>query len=141
MVIQMGCITCLTCMLPFVLRLREGEPVSDQIVRAAHHALASGELKEGDLFPSTRALAKHLKISPTTANKVIQQLRELGFLATRPGIGMVIQTPHLPELRQRLSLLEPAARRFMEEARALHLKVDDFETLLRSLEAPDDSQP
>jgi GntR family transcriptional regulator len=122
-------------MLPFVFRLREGEPVSDQIVRAAHHALASGELKEGELFPSTRSLAKFLKISPTTANKVIQQLRELGFLATRPGIGMVIQTPQLPELRQRLALLEPAARRFMEEARTLHLKVEDFSELLRNMEA------
>ena len=123
-------------MLPFVFHLREGEPVSDQIVRAAHHALASGDLKEGELFPSTRALAQHLKISPTTANKVISQLRELGFLASRPGIGMVIQAPRLPELAQRLALLEPAARRFMEEARALHLKVDDFETLLRHMESP-----
>ncbi|WP_035614355.1 GntR family transcriptional regulator [Haloferula sp. BvORR071] len=123
-------------MLPFVFHLREGEPVSDQIVRAAHHALASGDLKEGELFPSTRALAQHLKISPTTANKVISQLRELGFLASRPGIGMVIQAPQLPELAQRLALLEPSARRFMEEARALHLKVDDFETLLRQMESP-----
>jgi GntR family transcriptional regulator len=122
-------------MLPFVFHLREGAPVSDQIVRAAHHALASGELKEGELFPSTRALAQQLKISPTTANKVVNQLRELGFLASRPGIGMVIQKPCLPDIRQRLALLEPAARRF-EEARSLHLSVDDFDALLRSLEVP-----
>lgn len=128
-------------MLPFVFHLREGEPVSDQIVRAAHHALASGELKEGELFPSTRALAQQLKISPTTANKVVQQLRELGFLASRPGIGMVIQKPSLPEISQRLALLKPAARRFMEEARALHLTVDDFNALLRSLEVPNRKEP
>lgn len=128
-------------MLPFVFHLREGEPVSDQIVRAAHHALASGELKEGELFPSTRALAQQLKISPTTANKVVQQLRELGFLASRPGIGMVIQTPRLPEVKQRLALLEPAARRFMAEARALHLTVDEFEMMLRSFEDPNHPPP
>ena len=128
-------------MLPFVFHLRAGEPVSDQIVRAAHHALASGELKEGELFPSTRALAQQLKISPTTANKVVNQLRELGFLASRPGIGMVIQTPHLPDVKQRLALLEPAARRFMEEARALHLSVDEFAALLRSLENPNHPPP
>ncbi|WP_367874473.1 GntR family transcriptional regulator [Luteolibacter sp. Populi] len=128
-------------MLPFVFHLREGEPVSDQIVRAAHHALASGDLKEGELFPSTRALAQQLKISPTTANKVVSQLRELGFLASRPGIGMVIQAPHLPDVGERLALLEPAARRFMDEARALHLSVDDFEALLRRMETPNPPPP
>jgi len=127
-------------MLPFVFHLRDDEPVSDQIVRAAHHALASGELKEGELFPSTRALAQQLKISPTTANKVVTQLRELGFLSSRPGIGMVIQKPSLPNIAQRLELLEPAARRFMEEARSLHLGVDDFEALLRSMDIPPRSE-
>jgi hypothetical protein len=34
-------------MLPFSFQLRDGEPVSDQIVRAAHRALASGELRGG----------------------------------------------------------------------------------------------
>jgi GntR family transcriptional regulator len=123
-------------MLPFVLHLRDGEPVSDQIVRAAHHALASGELREGDLFPSIRALALELRISPTTAHKVIQQLKDLGFLVSRPGIGMVVQAPMMPSLEQRLALLEPAAKRFLEEARSLHLTVTDFEELLRRLEGP-----
>ena len=137
----MSCITWFTSMLPFVFHLREGEPVSDQIVRAAYHALANGDLNEGELFPSTRSLAQQLKISPTTANKVVSQLKELGFLASRPGIGMVIQAPHLPDLSQRLALLEPAARRFMEEARALHLGVSDFEALLRSMENPHHPSP
>ncbi len=121
-------------MLPFPFQLRDGEPVSDQIVRAAHRALASGELREGDLFPSVRAVAQELKISPTTANKVIQQLKELGFLVSRPGIGMVIQAPQLPPLGQRLALMEPAARRFLDEARALHLTAGDIEALLRRLQ-------
>ena len=123
-------------MLPFSFQLRDGEPVSDQIVRAAHRALASGELREGDLFPSVRALAQELKISPTTAFKVIQQLKDLGFLISRPGVGMVVQAPQLPALDQRLALLEPTARRFLEEARALHLTPEEIEELLRRLQQP-----
>jgi DNA-binding transcriptional regulator YhcF (GntR family) len=123
-------------MLPFSFQLRDGEPVSDQIVRAAHRALASGELREGDLFPSVRALAQELKISPTTAFKVIQQLKDLGFLVSRPGVGMVVQAPQLPALDQRVALLEPAARRFLEEARALHLTAGEIEQLLRRLQQP-----
>jgi GntR family transcriptional regulator len=120
-------------MLPFLLHLRDGEPVSDQILRAAHRALASGELREGDLFPSVRALAQELKISPTTAQKVMQQLKDRGFLISRPGIGMVIQTPALPPLDQRLALLEPTARRFLDEARSLHLTLEEISSLLKKL--------
>ena len=120
-------------MLPFSLKLRDGEPVSDQIVRAAHRALASGELREGDLFPSVRALAQELKISPTTAHKVMQQLKELGFLVSRPGVGMVVRAPSLPPVAQRLALLESSARRFLDEARALHLSLDEATGLLRQL--------
>ena len=124
-------------MLPFSFPLRDGEPVSDQIVRAAHRALASGELREGDLFPSVRALAQDLKISPTTAFKVIQQLKELGFLISRPGIGMVVQAPRLPSLEQRLALLEPSARRFLDEARALHLSPEELQAFLLRLQHPE----
>ncbi len=123
-------------MLPFSFHLRDGDPISDQIVRAAHRALASGELREGDLFPSVRALAQELKISPTTGNKVVQQLKDLGFLVSRPGIGMVVQAPQLPPLEQRLALMEPAARRFLGEARSLHLTAEDLELLLRRLQDP-----
>ena len=124
-------------MLPFSFQLRDGEPISDQIVRAAHRALASGELREGDLFPSVRALAQDLKISPTTAFKVIQELKDLGFLLSRPGIGMVVQAPRLPSLEQRLALLEPSARRFLDEARALHLKPEELLAYLIHLQNPD----
>jgi GntR family transcriptional regulator len=120
-------------MLPFSIQLRDGEPVSDQVVRAAHRALASGELREGDLFPSVRILAQELKISPTTAHKVLQQLKELGFLVSRPGVGMVVRAPQLPPLERRLALLEPAARRFLGEARALHLTRDELIELLDRL--------
>jgi DNA-binding transcriptional regulator YhcF (GntR family) len=124
-------------MLPFSIQLRDGEPISNQIVRAAHRAFADGELKEGDLFPSMRALAQELRISPTTAFKVVQELKDLGFLVSRPGVGMVVQEPQVPPLDQRLALLEPGARRFLAEARALHLTPEEIEPLLRKLYEPE----
>ena len=128
-------------MLPFSIQLRDGEPISDQIVRAAHRALASGELRQGDLFPSVRVVAQELKISPTTAHKVLQRLKDLGFLASRPGVGMVVQAPNLPPLEERLKLLEPAARRFLGEARTLHLTADELDQLLRRLAGETNDSP
>ncbi len=120
-------------MLPFRIQIRDGEPVSNQVVRAAHRALADGELREGDLFPSMRGLAMELRISPTTAFKVVQELKDLGFLVSRPGVGMVVQRPQLPDLERRMELLEPAARRFLTEARSLHLGMDEIRDLLARL--------
>lgn len=124
-------------MLPFTLQLRDGEPISNQVVRAAHRALASGELREGDLFPSVRVVAQELRISPTTAFKVVQELKDLGFLVSRPGVGMVVRQPQLPDVARRLALLEPSARRFLDEARALHLTPADVSALLARLQAPE----
>jgi DNA-binding transcriptional regulator YhcF (GntR family) len=123
-------------MLPFPFHLQDGEPVSDQIIRSAHRALANGDLRPGDLFPSVRALAQDLKISPTTAHKVIGELKDLGFLISRPGIGMVIQAPTLPPLDTRLDLLTPSARRFLDDARSLHLSLEEITALLQRLQTP-----
>ena len=80
-------------MLPFPIHLQDGEPVSDQIVRAATRALLRGELRPGDLFPSVRQLSMDLKVSPTTAHKSLAALKSAGLLTSRPGVGMVVTTP------------------------------------------------
>ncbi|MBN8459167.1 MAG: GntR family transcriptional regulator [Verrucomicrobia bacterium] len=127
-------------MLPFRIQIRDGEPVSNQVVRAAHRALADGELREGDLFPSVRGLAMELRISPTTAFKVVQELKDLGFLVSRPGVGMVVQRPQLPDPERRMELLEPAARKFLTEARSLHLGLEEIRELLARLNDQPDSE-
>jgi DNA-binding transcriptional regulator YhcF (GntR family) len=124
-------------MLPFSFQLRDGEPVSDQIVRAAHRALASGELREGDLFPSVRVLAQELKISPTTAHKAVLELRDAGFLASRPGAGMVVVKPAGSSRDQLLDQLTPACRDLIRQASLLGLTPDEIlEALRRTLRKP-----
>ena len=112
-------------MLPFSLQIRDGEPVSDQVVRGAQRALLTGELAEGDLFPSVRQLAQSLRISPTTAHKVIQQLKDGGLLVSRPGVGMVVRSPEGPSSGNRRKLLDASCRRLLSEARDLGLKMEE----------------
>lgn len=120
-------------MLPFSLNFQDGIPVSDQIVRAVRKAVLIGQLAPGDAFPSVRAISQDLKISPTTAHKVVSQLKTAGYLASRPGIGMVVCNPTLPERSERLELLAPACRELLEEAQELGLDLDDvIEALRRS---------
>jgi len=120
-------------MLPFSLHFQDGIPVSDQILRAVRKAVLTGQLIPGDAFPSVRAMSQELKISPTTAHKVVSQLKGAGYLASRPGIGMVVSNPALPERDERLELIAPACRDLLEEAQELGLELEDvIESLRRS---------
>lgn len=120
-------------MLPFSIQLKPGKPVFDQLVQAFHHALASGQLADGDSFPSVRALSRELKISPTTAHKVVAHLKDRGFLVSQPGVGMLVSAPELPDPVDRLKLLEPGVRQLIKEARDLSLSEKELQNLVKEM--------
>lgn len=118
-------------MLPFIVQIEDGLPVSDQILQAVRKAMLTGQLVAGDEFPSVRSLSQELRISPTTAHKVVAALKDSGYLASRPGIGMVVTVPALPDHAERLQQLQPLCAHLLKEAGDLHLKFDDIVTALR----------
>src|SRR5580704_7015468 len=118
-------------MLPFIIQIEDGLPVSDQILQAVRKAMLTGQLAAGDEFPSVRVLSQELRISPTTAHKVVAALKDGGYLASRPGIGMVVTAPTLPAHDDRLELIQPLCTNLLKEAGDLHLKFDDVVTALR----------
>ena len=118
-------------MLPFSIHFQDGVPVSDQILRAVRKAVLMGQLAPGDPFPSVRAMSQELKISPTTAHKVVSQLKSAGYLVSRPGIGMVVSTPDLPEKDERLELIASSCRELLEEAQELGLDLEEVLEALR----------
>ena len=120
-------------MLPFSIQFQNGVPVSDQILRAVRKAVLTGQLVEGEGFPSVRAMSQALKVSPTTAHKVVSQLKAAGYLASRPGIGMVVTRPTLPARDERLDLLGPACRGLLEEAQELGLTLEHVQEALRRI--------
>lgn len=122
-------------MLPFTLNFQDGVPVSDQILRAVRKSILTGQLTAGDPFPSVRAMSQDLKISPTTAHKVVSQLKAAGYLASRPGIGMFVSNPSLPARSERLELLTPVCRALLDEALDLGLDLEDVIDTLRELHA------
>jgi GntR family transcriptional regulator len=70
--------------------LKPGQSIFEQVVFAAQKAFISGELAEGQPFPSVRALAADLKIHPNTAHKVVQHLIQERLLEVLPGRGTVV---------------------------------------------------
>jgi GntR family transcriptional regulator len=119
--------------LPFTIQLKPGKPVFDQLVEAFHRGLANGQLRNDDPFPSVRSLSRELKISPTTAHKVVAHLKNRGFLVSRPGVGMQVTAPTLPDKAARLRLLENDAGALLRQARDLSLSASDLKQLIDQL--------
>ena len=120
-------------MLPFIINLQDGIPVSDQIIQAVRKAILTGQLSAGDRFPSVRTMSQELHISPTTAHKVVAYLKDRGLLASRPGIGMVVAAAQQPSREERLAQIEPTVRQLFKEANELGLDADDLVQAIQAL--------
>ena len=118
-------------MLPFRANIEDGSPVSEQLVRAAQRAIVTGELESGTIFPSVRALAQSLKISPTTAHKVVLELKEGGHLVSRPGVGMVVMASEGTGETTLKDSLRPACEAILQQAEQLGLSPEDAIEALR----------
>jgi GntR family transcriptional regulator len=68
-----------------VVIMREG-PVAPwrQIAQIYRDKIESGELQAGDRVPSIRTLAQDYDVATTTAQKVIEALRDEGLIVTSP---------------------------------------------------------
>jgi GntR family transcriptional regulator / MocR family aminotransferase len=65
-------------------------PLQDQIYERIRAAIVRGELTSGSQLPSTRALARGLRLSRTTTQLAYDQLQAEGYLSARPGSGTFI---------------------------------------------------
>lgn len=65
--------------------------VSEQLIEQLRYQIASGQIKVGEVLPSTRALGKQLAISFHTVRKAYQQLEKEGLLESRKGSGFTVK--------------------------------------------------
>lgn len=66
------------------------QPIYEQIVEQVKALIIDGALKEQEMLPSVRTLAKELKISALTVKKAYDSLEEGGFVVTVHGKGSFI---------------------------------------------------
>ena len=112
-------------MLPFTVRFRAGVPAYEQVLYAVRRALAAGQLKPGDAFPSVRTLSQELRINPNTAHKIVGALVGEGLLEVRPGVGTVLTAGRPISRDERRHLLREDVERLVVDARMLSLDIDE----------------
>ncbi len=119
-------------MLPFPIELTAGTPIYEQIVEAVRRSVATGRLREGDRFPSVRAISAELRVNPNTVQKAVAELTSLGLLEVHPGQGCYIAARSSSTARQQRDALAPLLERLVIEAS--HQGVDEA-ALLEMLRA------
>ncbi|MCM1299445.1 MAG: GntR family transcriptional regulator [Firmicutes bacterium] len=77
-----------------------GAPIYDQIYTQIKAQIISGELKENEMLPSIRGLAKDLKISFITTRRAYEELEREGFIYTVQAKGCYVAPKNLELLRE-----------------------------------------
>ena len=65
-------------------------PIYEQIMDQIKAQITAGDLKENDVLPSVRTLAKDLKISALTVKKAYDNLEQEGYTVTVHGKGTYV---------------------------------------------------
>ena len=79
---------------------KSGSPIYNQIYSQIKSQIISGTLKEDEMLPSIRGLAKDLRISFITTKRAYEELEKDGFLYTLPGKGCYVAPKNVELLRE-----------------------------------------
>ncbi len=106
-------------------------PIYEQIAQQVKDAILGGELAEGTLLPSIRALANDLRISVITTKRAYAELEEAGFVSTVQGKGTFVSGGNLGLLREeRLRQVERLLAQAVADAEAADVTAQELHEML-----------
>lgn len=79
---------------------KSGTPIYDQIYSQIKSQIISGSLKQDELLPSIRGLAKDLRISFITTKRAYEELEKEGFIYTLPAKGCYVAPKNIELIRE-----------------------------------------
>ena len=110
---------------------KSGTPIYDQIYTQIKSQIINGSLKEDEMLPSIRGLAKDLRISFITTKHAYDELEKEGFLYTVPGKGCFVAPRNLELLREEnLKKIESHMEQIAVLAASCNLTQEDLKAML-----------
>ncbi|HVA45669.1 MAG TPA: GntR family transcriptional regulator [Pirellulales bacterium] len=109
----------------------DGLAIYDQIVRQVKFAVACGALRQGELVPSVRELARELALNPNTVARAYRELQSEAVLSPVRGTGLEVAEGAERRCRgQRRELIRARLRQVLAEAVQSQLEIDDLRSLV-----------
>ncbi|MDY4486458.1 MAG: GntR family transcriptional regulator [Candidatus Limivicinus sp.] len=106
---------------------KSGLPIYDQIYSQIKSQIISGALREDQLLPSIRNLAKDLGISVITTRRAYDELEREGFIYTVAGKGCFVAAKNTELLREEnLRQIEAHLQAIRDLAAACGLSREDI---------------
>lgn len=106
---------------------KSGLPIYDQIYSQIKSQIISGGLREDQLLPSIRNLAKDLGISVITTRRAYDELEREGFIYTVAGKGCFVAAKNTELLREEnLRQIEERLQEIRDLATACGLSREDI---------------
>ena len=110
------------------------QPIYEQIYSQIKAQILSGALREGELLPSIRALAKDLRISVITTKRAYDELEKDGYIYTVAGKGCYVAERNEQLVREEyLKQIEAHMQAIVENAAACGIRGEALRELLLTL--------
>ncbi|MCM1134694.1 MAG: GntR family transcriptional regulator [Clostridium sp.] len=107
------------------------KPIYEQITAQIKALVMNGTLKEGDLLPSMRTLAKELRISVITTKRAYEDLERDGFITTIVGKGSYVRAADIRLVREeKLKQIEDLLSKAISLARQSAIERKEIEEMI-----------
>lgn len=118
----------------FEINPNSGVPIYRQIVDQVHALLAGGKLRDGELLPSVRQVARDAAVNPMTVSKAYSRLEAEGVVRRVRGQGMEVLPPSQNgTLQQRKEQFRATVEPALHRARQLGLSRKQIGDVISSL--------
>ncbi len=111
---------------------KSGAPIYDQIYNQIKSQIISGDLKENEMLPSIRGLAKDLRISFITTKRAYDELEKEGFIYTIQAKGCFVAPKNVELLREEnLKKIEEHIDQIIRLAASCNLSKEDIIEMIK----------
>ena len=105
-------------------------PIYEQIMDQIKAQITAGDLRENDVLPSVRTLAKDLKISALTVKKAYDNLEQEGYTVTVHGKGTYVAAADTERMfEEQRREVESDLEKAVEKGRRCGLKDEEIREL------------
>ncbi len=109
-------------------------PIYAQVREQIKEQILNGQIKEGEVLPSIRSMAKDLGVSVITTTRAYSDLEQEGFIATMQGKGSVVLSKDNNMLKEQfLMRIEQGIETAVESAKQIGMTKMEVQQILKSV--------